>query len=86
MPNNFGSLAADREKQVHEWAKEHPMTSFTAEGIVKQLFKKDEDDTRDVTKSVRYKVLVRAYEVACEDLARKQIFKRTSEGVFILNE
>ena len=79
-----GSFAAEREEQVLEWAQENPYTSFSGKGITEQLFKEDPTEGRDITKSPQFEKVIRAYEVACEDLARKQILKRTREGVFIL--
>ena len=84
MNKNLGSLAAQREKEIIEWAEKNPYTSFSGKGITQELFKKTE--VRDVTKSSRFSKVIQAYEVACEDLARKQILKRTREGIYIFNE
>lgn len=84
MNQNLGSLAAQREKEVIEWAEKNPYTSFSGEGITYKLFAEDEE--RDVIKSSQFRKVIRAYEVACEDLARKQILKRTREGIFIFND
>ena len=82
---NLGSLAADREQQVIEWAMKNPYVSFTVKGFVYEVF-----ENRIPLTSKYYKLLAEAYSVACRDLQRKQILKGLDRGndkeVFILND
>ena len=67
-----GNLAAEREKQVVEWAFMRPLKSFTGDDVVQDLFGERISKRQFYTDK-----LLESYRVACEDLARKQILKRT---------
>ena len=75
IQDDFGNMAAERERQIVEWCLDNPDDSFTSESITDQIIQPRFKGEKSGVNSLFRKVY-NCYDAACEDLARKQVLKR----------